>query len=140
MAPGDGGATNNAAVATAVSFPVGGTETDYVGNQIRSTMQGRAARAMVPASRWTLHENESQIMDVALVASHCIVAVVAGVPSMSDYDVQLADPAGNRVAQDTSHHGTETVSFCPSYSGTYHLTVRAVAGFGATAAQVFEGH
>ncbi len=124
--------------AAATAWPIGGVESDFVGQQIRAAVQGRTPRAIVPAQRIELGTNQAQSVDLPLVASHCILAVAAAVPSASDVNLLIDDPAGNRVAEDTGHRGVESLSYCPSYSGTYRLTVRMFGGHGLTGIQAFE--
>jgi len=125
----------------ATTFPIGGTESDYVGQQIRTTVQqSRTPRAIVAAQRVELATNQAHTVDLPLVASHCILAVAAAVPSATDVNLELSDPAGNRVGEDTGHRATETLSYCPPYSGTYRLSVRMFAGHGLTGIQAFEVH
>jgi hypothetical protein len=122
------------------NLPVGGVENDFVGQQIRTAMQNRSARAIVPAERVSLATNEARTIDLPLTASHCIVAIAAGVPSATDVNLEIVDPAGNRVAEDSGHRGVESVSYCPPYSGRYRLTVRMFSGRGLTGIQAFEVH
>jgi hypothetical protein len=128
-----------AAVAV-VNLPIGGVEADFVGQQIRTAVANRSPRAIVAAERVTLATNEAHTVELPLTAAHCIVAVAAGVPSATDVNLEIADPAGNRVAEDTGHRGTESVQYCPPYSGRYRLTVRMFAGRGLTGIQAFEVH
>ena len=128
----------SAAPVAVVTIPIGGTENDFVGSQIRATAQPRASRAIVAAERAVLGTNEARVVELPLTAGHCILAVAAGVPSATDVNLEIADPAGNRVAEDSAHRGVESVSFCPPYSGRYRLTVRMFAGHGLTGIQAFE--
>jgi hypothetical protein len=126
--------------ATSASYPIGGTEADYVGSQIRSVLSGRTAVGIIPAVRVNLATAQSSDVDLPLTGGHCIQLIAAGVPSVSDLVVEIVDPAGNRVAQDNTHRPTESVSYCPSYSGTYRASVRMLSGFGLTGIQAFEVH
>lgn len=120
------------------TWAIGGVEVDFVGRQLRAAVEGRTARAIVPAERVELGTNQAHAVDLRVVASHCILVVAAAVPSASDLDLELQDPAGNRVAEDAGHRGIETLSYCPPYSGTYRLQVRMFSGHGLTGIQAFE--
>jgi hypothetical protein len=133
-----GGSSASPTPAPSANYPIGGAEHDFVGTQIRNLASGLATYGMVPAERVTLAENGTHEVALRLVGGHCVLAVAAGVPSLTDVNLEIADPAGNRVAQDSAHHGIESLRYCPSYSGTYRLTVRAFAGFGTTGIQAFE--
>jgi hypothetical protein len=139
-APSPAPASSAPPAAVAVNLPIGGVENDFVGQQIRTTVQSRSPRAIVAAERVTLATNEARTVDLPLTASHCILAVAAGVPSATDLNLEITDPAGNRVAEDTGHRGVESVQYCPPYSGRYRLTVRMFAGRGLTGIQAFEVH
>ncbi|MEI8254062.1 MAG: hypothetical protein WCJ30_00150 [Deltaproteobacteria bacterium] len=122
----------------APTLPIGGVEADFVGQQIRAAVQGRSPRAIVAALRVELGTNQAYTVDLPLVAAHCVLAVAAAVPSASDVNLQIDDPAGNRVGEDAGHRGVETLSYCPPYSGTYRLQVRMFGGHGLTGIQAFE--
>lgn len=120
-------------------IPVGGSENDYVGNQIRALMRDRVGvRALIPAIRVNLATNQSREIPLSLTAGRCVELVAVGVPSVLDLDMALSDPAGHRVAEDRGHRPMESIRYCPSYSGTYRLTVRMFSGFGLTGIQAFE--
>lgn len=126
----------------AAPIAVGGTENDYVTTQIRQLVHAQGPRwsPLMAAWRWTLDASQSQEAPVALTGGHCVTAVAAGMPSVTDVNLEFADPAGNRVAQDEGHRGVESLHYCPGYSGTYRLTVRLFAGRGPVGVQVFEEH
>jgi hypothetical protein len=122
----------------AVNLPIGGVENDFVGQQIRTAVANRSPHAIVAAERVNLATNEARTVELPLTAAHCILAIAAGVPSATDLNLEITDPAGNRVAEDTGHRGVESVQYCPPYSGRYRLTVRMFAGRGLTGIQAFE--
>ncbi len=119
-------------------YPVGGTENDYVALQLRAFVSAHpGARAVNAVDRGVLQTNQSRELTLSLNGAQCVDVVAAGMPSVSDVDIEITDPGGNRVAQDAGHRGVESVRFCPSYTGRYRVAVRIFQGLGLTAVQAF---
>lgn len=132
----DAGADDPAAATTA-RFPVGGTGADYLGAQIRQVAARRpGTQGFTAVSRHRLATNGTIEQTLALPAGRCVEVTAAGVPSVSDLVVELEDPTRHRVAQDSTHRGTEGARFCTRYSGLYRYRVRVFSGAGDVAVQV----
>ena len=122
--------------AAVVHPPVGGTEQDYVGGQVRAyAVHHGGLVGLAVVVRRALATNETYEAALPLTSGHCVDVVAAGVPSVGDLVIELEDPSGNRVAQDSTHQGTEAVHYCPAYAGSYRLRVRMFSGQGLTAIQ-----
>jgi hypothetical protein len=121
------------------AIPVGGTENDYVGTQLRAFVRSRpGARPLIAAIRANLATNQTREVPLSLQGGQCVELVVAGVPSVTDVNLELFDPAGNRVADEHQHAALENLHYCAAYTGSYRLTVRMFAGSGLTGIQAFE--
>lgn len=136
----DAGGAEDVSREDALSFrpePVGGTERDYVGAQLRAYARARPRLVgFAPAVRRSLATNEAWAARFALPAGRCVELVAAGVPSVGDFALELEDPGGARVAQDGTHRATEALRHCPRYAGSYTARVRMFAGAGAVAIQL----
>lgn len=147
FAPYSGGRQHEAAAAVAPrrprapAVPVGGEEDDFLARQIRSR-HGRVGEGRTPVSpvfRATLRTSQDRTFPVRLEAGRCYTVVAVGAPSVRDLDLYLLDPSGLEVESDTGpdSHAVVQTDPCPRWDGTYTVRLRAVAGYGDVAAQVF---
>ncbi|MBI5501056.1 MAG: hypothetical protein HY907_12495 [Deltaproteobacteria bacterium] len=126
---------------TSTGIAVGGTETDYIANQIRLTHEAVAA-ALLPVSqvnRGTLQQAQESEFLVNLPAGRCYTIVTAGVPSVRDIDVTLTSPYGQVLATDSTDDASPVLvtNPCPQWSGDYRIKVLMQYGYGAFGFQVF---
>jgi hypothetical protein len=116
--------------------PVGGPEQDYVGARLRAwAAQHPGAVGFSNAVRVTLQTNQAHEATYSLGSGQCIVVVAAGVPSVADFHLELYDPVGNRVAQDSTHTSLESVQHCAVYAGPVRFRARVFSGGGLVALQ-----
>ena len=131
----DAGATAMV-VRPSATYPVGGAERDYVGNRLRDfATQHPGVVGINPAQRVNLATNQVQETTLTLASGYCTETVAAGVPSVQDLSIEIEDPNGNRVAQDSGHGPTKNVRYCAPFLGTFRIRVRAVSGFGIVGIQ-----
>lgn len=122
---------------SAARFPIGGAASDYVSAQLRQVAARRpGATGLTAMTRHTLATNGMIEQTVTLPSSRCVEVVAAAVPSVGDLVIELEDPARHRVAQDSTHRGTESARFCTRYSGLYLYRVRVFSGAGELGVQV----
>jgi hypothetical protein len=126
---------------TSTGIAVGGTETDYIGTQIRSVHE-RVAAALLPVSqvnRGTLQQAQESEFLVTLPAGRCYTIVTVGVPSVRDIDVTLTSPYGQVLATDSTDDAAPVLvtNPCPQWSGDYRIKVQMQYGYGAFGFQVF---
>ncbi|MBI5487770.1 MAG: hypothetical protein HY905_10595 [Deltaproteobacteria bacterium] len=126
---------------TSTGIAVGGTETDYIANQIRLSHE-QVASALLPVSqvnRGTLQQAEESEFLVNLPAGRCYTIVTAGVPSVRDLDVTLTSPYGQVLATDSTDDASPVLvtNPCPQWSGDYRIKILMQYGYGAFGFQVF---
>ena len=126
---------------TATGIAVGGTETDYLANQLRAQHE-QVAAALLPVSqvnRGTLQQAQESEFIVNLPAGRCYTIIGAGVPSVRDMDVTLTSPYGQVLATDSTDDATPVLvtNPCPQWSGDYRIKVYMQYGYGAFGFQVF---
>lgn len=123
---------------SAARHPIGGAGADYVSAQLRQVAARRpGATGLTAMTRHTLATNGMIEQTVALPSNRCVEVAAAAVPSVGDLVIELEDPARHRVAQDSTHRGTESARFCTRYSGIYRYRVRVFSGAGEVGVQVF---
>jgi hypothetical protein len=126
---------------TSTGIAVGGTETDYIANQMR-TLHERVAAALLPVSqvnRGTLQQAQESEFLVNLPAGRCYTIIAVGVPSVRDIDVTLTSPYGQVLATDSTDDANPVLvtNPCPQWSGDYRIKVLMQYGYGAFGFQVF---
>jgi hypothetical protein len=123
---------------SAARYSIGGAGSDYVGGQLRQVAARRpGATGLTAMTRHTLATNGMVEQTVTLPSNRCIEVAAAAVPSIGDLVIELEDPTRHRVAQDSTHRGTESARFCTRYSGVYRYRVRVFSGAGEVGVQVF---
>jgi hypothetical protein len=133
----DAGVEAAPAEGSAARFPPGSGGTDYVSGQLRQVAARRPGTLGLTAmARHTLATNGMIEQAVTLPSNRCVEVAAAAVPSVGDLVIELEDPTRHRVAQDSTHRGTESARFCTRYSGLYRYRVRVFAGAGEVAVQV----
>lgn len=120
---------------------VGGERDDYLARQIQSH-HSRAGDGRSGASevlRTSLRTSQDHSFPVELEGGRCYTIIAVGSPSVRDLDLYLISPTGRELERETgpeSHAVLET-SPCPRFSGTFSVRLRAHAGYGSVAVQVF---
>lgn len=123
---------------SAARYPIGGAGADYLGAQLRQVAARRPGTTGLTAmTRHRLATNGMIEQTVMLPSNRCVEVAAAAVPSVGDLVIELEDPSRHRVAQDSTHRGTESARFCTRYSGVYRYRVRVFAGAGEVGVQVF---
>lgn len=109
---------------------------DFIASEVRRFAQTRPGRVAITAlEREALATNAVHTQSLTLASGRCVDVVAAGVPSVADLAMELLDPTGHRVAQDSTHRGVESLRYCPSYGGRYTVRVRVFAGSGLVGVQ-----
>lgn len=138
--------SNNAANASradagvaATRIALGGTETDFIANQIRAEYAANSqAIATIPVSRTVLHTAEEHSVRSRLSAGRCYEAIAVGTPSVTDINVRWIDSTNATVAQDTGHRNKERVRYCAQFSASFTVTATVFAGFGPIGLQLVD--
>ncbi|MBI2896329.1 MAG: hypothetical protein HYY06_22420 [Deltaproteobacteria bacterium] len=112
---------------------------DYVGTRMQQiyAQYGQGRTPVSPIQRGNLATSATQDFSVVLQAGHCYTVIGVGVPTVTDLDMFIFDPAGTQTAQDQATDNFPIVTACPSIAGTYRVQVKMYAGSGEFGVQVF---
>ncbi|MCC7541735.1 MAG: hypothetical protein IT379_36285 [Deltaproteobacteria bacterium] len=141
------GATADAGAARPIDetldFPpnlrVGGAASGRIPDRIRAAhaavAQGRRPITDVLGAQLQTAQSREHVLELRAGACYSILA--AGMPSISNLDLALFDPLGNRLAEDETTDAEPRIEICPPVPGRYRLVVRVFSGYGRYGVQVF---
>lgn len=112
---------------------------DYVGTRMQQiyAQYGGGRSPVSPIQRGNLATGATQDFSVTLQAGHCYTIIGVGVPTVTDLDMFIFDPAGTQVAQDQATDNFPIVQACPTTQGAFRVQVKMYAGSGEFGVQVF---
>lgn len=112
---------------------------DYVGTRMQQiyAQYGGGRQSVSPIQRGNLATGATQDFSVTLQAGHCYTIIGVGVPTVTDLDMFIFDPAGTQVAQDQATDNFPIVQACPTTAGAFRVQVKMYAGSGEFGVQVF---
>jgi hypothetical protein len=134
VAPAMPGPAPTALTPTATADPA-----DYVGTRMQQiyAQYGGGRAPVSPIQRGNLATGATQDFSVTLQAGHCYTVVGVGVPTVTDLDMFIFDPAGTQIAQDQATDNFPVVQACPTVAGAFRVQVKMYAGSGEFGVQVF---
>lgn len=112
---------------------------DYVATRMTQiyAQYGGGRSPVSPIQRGNLATGATQDFSVTLQAGHCYTIIGVGVPTVTDLDMFIFDPAGTQVAQDQATDNFPIVQACPTVAGAFRVQVKMYAGSGEFGVQVF---